>query len=58
MLATRFGVRGFELVAEQKWGMMVSLRGTRVVEVPLDDAVEKIKRLDDEIYRVAEVFSG
>jgi 6-phosphofructokinase 1 len=58
VLATRFGVRGFELVAERKWGMMVSLRGTHVVEVPLDHAVEKIKRLDDEIYRVAEVFSG
>jgi hypothetical protein len=38
--------------------MMVSLRGSRVVEVPLDDAVEKIKLLDDEIYHVAEVFTS
>ena len=58
VLATRFGVRSFELVTEGKWGMMVSLRGSRVVEVPLDDAVEKIKLLDDEIYHVAEVFSS
>jgi 6-phosphofructokinase 1 len=58
VLATRFGVKGFELVLEEKWGKMVALRGNRVVPVELSSAVEKIKQLDDEIYHVAEVFFG
>jgi hypothetical protein len=35
---------------------MAALRGNCVVSIPLDDAVRKIKRLDEEIYHVAEVF--
>ena len=58
VLATRFGVKAFELVLEKHWGQMVALRGSRVVSVPLDDAVRKIKTLDEEIYHVAEVFFG
>ncbi|MGB8507337.1 MAG: ATP-dependent 6-phosphofructokinase [Pyrinomonadaceae bacterium] len=58
VLATRFGVKACEMVAAGEWGQMVALRGTSVVGVPLDDAVENIKYLDDEIYRVAEVFFG
>ena len=58
VLATRFGVRAFELVLEKQWGQMVALRCNKVVSVPLDDAVRKIKRLDEEIYHVAEVFFG
>jgi 6-phosphofructokinase 1 len=56
VLATRFGVKAFEMVLEKQWGQMASLRGNKVVSVPLDDAVRKIKHLDEEIYRVAEVF--
>ena len=58
VLATRFGVKAFELVLEQQWGQMVALRGNKVVLVPLDEAVRKIKSLDEEIYHVAEVFFG
>jgi ATP-dependent phosphofructokinase / diphosphate-dependent phosphofructokinase len=58
VLATRFGVKAFEMVLEKQWGHMAALRGNKVVAVPLDEAVRKIKRLDDEIYHVAEVFFG
>ena len=58
VLATRFGVKAFEMVLEKRWGQMVALRCSKVVAVPLDDAVRKIKRLDEEIFHVAEVFSG
>ncbi|MET0622836.1 MAG: ATP-dependent 6-phosphofructokinase [Pyrinomonadaceae bacterium] len=58
VLATRFGVKAFEMVLAKEWGQMASLRGNKVVSVPLDDAVRKIKRLDEEIYHVAEVFFG
>ncbi len=58
VLATRFGVKAFELVLARAWGQMVALRGNKVVDIPLDEAVQKIKYLDEEIYRVAEVFFG
>ncbi|MCA1635895.1 MAG: 6-phosphofructokinase [Acidobacteria bacterium] len=56
VLATRFGVKAYELVLAGDWGRMVALRGNKVISIPLDEAVQKIKYLDEEIYRVAEVF--
>jgi hypothetical protein len=37
---------------------MTALRGNRIVAAPLDECVSDLKRLDEEIYRVAEVFFG
>ena len=58
VLATRFGVKAFEMVLEERWGQMVALHGNRMACVPLGDAVRRIKYLDEEIYHVAEVFFG
>ena len=58
ILATRFGVKAYELVRAGQWGQMTALRGTRIVGVALESAVGELKRLDEEIYRVAEVFFG
>lgn len=46
------------MVLAGEWGRMVSLRGSHVTSVPLEEAVGNLKRLDPEIYRVAEVFFG
>ncbi len=58
VLATRFGVKSFEMVEACEWGRMASLRGNQIVSVPLDEAVDKLKPLDEDIYRVAEIFFG
>ncbi len=58
ILATRFGIKAYELVRRGEWGHMAALRGTRIVSVPLEVAVGELKRLDEDIYRVAEVFFG
>jgi len=58
ILATRFGIKAYEMVREGSWGQMAALRGNKIVAVPLDQAVCDLKRLDEEIYRVAEVFFG
>src|SRR5713226_1482731 len=58
ILATRFGIKAYEMIREGRWGHMAALRGNRIAAVPLDDAVCEVKRLDEEIYRVAEVFFG
>ncbi|MGH9883320.1 MAG: 6-phosphofructokinase [Pyrinomonadaceae bacterium] len=56
VLATRFGVKAYEMVLSGDWGRMAALRATRIISVPLQEAVSGIKRLDEDIYRVAEVF--
>jgi 6-phosphofructokinase 1 len=54
VLATRFGVKAYEMVLGQEWGRMAALRGNNIVSVPLEEAVSRIKLLDEDIYRVAE----
>ncbi len=49
-LATRFGVKAIELVKEEKFGQMASLRGTEIVSVPLKEAVGKRKLVPQKLY--------
>jgi len=58
ILATRFGIKAYEMVRDEHWGQMAAIHGNKIVSVPLAEAVGELKRLDDEIYRVAEVFFG
>jgi len=57
ILATRLGVKAYEMVLGQEWGRMAAIRGTDIVSVPLDEAVNNLKRLDEDIYRVAGFFN-
>ena len=58
VLATRFGIAAMEAVAAGRFGAMVALRGTEIVEVPLEQALAAPKLLDPELYRTAELFFG
>jgi 6-phosphofructokinase 1 len=58
VLATRFGIKAYEMVEAGEWGRMAALQGNHVTSIPLEEAVSQIKLLDEEIYRVAEVFFG
>lgn len=58
VLGTRFGVRAIDLVHEGGFGNMVALQGNKIVAVPLSEAVAKLKTVDDEFYKVAEIFFG
>lgn len=55
LLATRFGVRAVECVAEERLGQMVALRGPTVVAVSIGEAVAEPKRVapDGELVRAA-----
>jgi 6-phosphofructokinase 1 len=46
ILATCFGVRAVELVAEGKFGTMVSHRNHRTVDAPLAEAVQRMRKVD------------
>ncbi len=58
ILATRFGIKAYEMVREGQWGEMAALRANRIVSTPLSEAVGELKRLDEDVYRIAEVFFG
>lgn len=58
ILGTRFGVKAVELVKDKKFGQMVSLQGNKIVTVPIENAVTALKKVDMELYKIAEVFFG
>ncbi len=58
VLATRFGIHAIRAVAEGASGVMVALRDTEIVRVPLTEAVDKLKLVPPERYAEAEVFFG
>ena len=58
VLATRFGLGAIDAVHEGASGVMVALRGTDIVRVPLADAVDRLKTVPPERYAEAEVFFG
>jgi phosphofructokinase-like protein len=58
VLATRFGAAAMEAVAAGRFGTMVGLRGSDIVEVALEDALREPKLLDPKLYETAELFFG
>ena len=58
ILATRFGLKAADLVAEGDYGKMAALRGDAVVAVPLAEATAELKTVPLEWYDVARTFFG
>lgn len=58
ILGTRFGVKAVELVQAEKFGRMVALTGNKIIDVPIETAVSKLKTVDMELYEIAKVFFG
>lgn len=58
VLATRFGIKAVEMVKEKKFGQMVSLKGDKLIDVPIEEAVERLKTVDIELYEIAKTFFG
>lgn len=58
MLGTRFGVAAVDLVHRGEFGKMVTLQGNKIGAIDLKEATSKTKRIDDELYELAEVFFG
>ena len=58
VLGTRFGIAAIDLVHAGDFGKMVSLQGNEIVAIPLADAVNQLKIVDQELYDLATVFFG
>jgi ATP-dependent phosphofructokinase / diphosphate-dependent phosphofructokinase len=56
VLATRLGVRAADMIKEGKFGYMPALQGNKIADVPLAEAMSKMKTVDPELYRLAEIF--
>ena len=56
VLGTRLGIRAARLALAQQFGKMAALRGTKIVEVELADAVDQMRALDPEIMDEAQEF--
>ncbi len=58
VLATRFGVRAADLVSEGQFGVMVSLKGTEITEVPLIEGTGALKTVPASFYEMVRGVSG
>ena len=58
VIATRFGVEAIDAVHEADFGVMVALRGTDIVRIPIEDAVAQLKTVDGRLFEAAAVFFG
>jgi 6-phosphofructokinase 1 len=58
MLATAYGVKAAEMVHDGEWGMMAALRGTKVISVPLTEALASLKSVPRDLYDIAQTFFG
>jgi 6-phosphofructokinase 1 len=58
VLATRFGSAAIDAASSGQWGQMVSLSGTRVGLVPLEEAVRELRTVPVEDYEAAAAFFG
>jgi 6-phosphofructokinase 1 len=58
VLATRFGIHAVQAVHDEAFGVMVSLRGTDIIRVPLAEATSQLKLVPPQRYAEAEVFFG
>jgi len=56
VLGTRFGVYAVNMIKEGKFGRMAALQGTQIVDIPLDEAVNTTKTVDEKFYETAKVF--
>ncbi|MBI3649633.1 MAG: 6-phosphofructokinase [Acidobacteria bacterium] len=58
VLATRLGVHAVEMVLRGEFGRMAGMRGVDMVSVPLEEVADKAKPVNEELYRIAEIFFG
>jgi 6-phosphofructokinase 1 len=58
VLATRLGMAAVASAAEGRWGPMVSLRGTSIVNVGFEAALGRLKTVPEDRYQEAAVLIG
>lgn len=57
ILASRMGAAAVDFLREDKSGIMTALRNGEIVDVPLVNCLEKENKIDEELYRLAEILA-
>jgi ATP-dependent phosphofructokinase / diphosphate-dependent phosphofructokinase len=58
VIATRFGIEAIDAANDGEFDVMVALRGTDVIRVPLEAGVAQLKTVDQRLFDTAAVFFG
>ena len=58
VLGTRFGKAAIDLISNQKFGLMVALKGKEISSVSLKTILGKRKTVDLRLYELAKIFFG
>ncbi len=56
IIGTQFGIKAVDLVKEQKFGQMVSLKNNKLGCVDIEKAIRKRKTIDMDLFEIASVF--
>jgi ATP-dependent phosphofructokinase / diphosphate-dependent phosphofructokinase len=56
VLGTRFGVYAVEMIKAEKFGRMAAIQSNEIIDIPIKEAIGKLKTVDLELYKVAQVF--
>jgi len=51
-------VKATEVIESKTYGVMTALKGNRITTVQLEEVEDRVKTVNLNIYRVAEVFFG
>lgn len=52
ILATEFGVKAFEMVLNKEYGRMVSVKNSKIISVPIEEAIANYKFINKKSYLV------
>ena len=58
VLATRFGWGALQMVLSKKWGYMVALKGTEIIDVPFESALGSLKTVPAARYNEVRALFG
>lgn len=56
ILGTRLGVYSVEMIRSGKFGRMCAIQGNEITDITIKKAISKLKTVDLDIYKVAQVF--
>jgi 6-phosphofructokinase 1 len=56
VLGTRFGIYSVEMIKEGKYGRMAAIQSNEITDIPIKEAIGKLKTVTPELYKVAQVF--
>ena len=57
VLASRMGVKAVESLVEGKLNYMVGIRDTKLVLVPIEEAISSHTKIDEELIRVSDIMT-